>query len=112
MKINHQPPMPPTPIELTPETMPPTTAPKRSAAPPAKTEDTVSISQTAKALSATASSSVEGASAVELARQQKIAALKRSIDGGTYRVEPDKVAKAMIAELAAPTSNKGDKDVK
>lgn len=56
--------------------------------------DEVSISQAAKDLGT-----------VDLARQEKIAALKRSIESGTYRVEPDKIANSILAEITASNKN-------
>lgn len=108
MRINNQP-LPPLPIDSTTDT----TASKRATAgglSGAKPEDVVNISQAAKELSAIGTASLAGASRAELTRQHKIAALKRSIHSGTYRVEPDKVAKAIISELAATRST--GKDVK
>ncbi|MEO8725056.1 MAG: flagellar biosynthesis anti-sigma factor FlgM [Acidobacteriaceae bacterium] len=111
MRINHQP-LPPTPIDLSPDATAVTSTAKR-ATPGGpggiKREDGITISQAAKDLSAAASNSVDGTSPAELARQQKVAALKRSIDSGTYRVEPDKVARSIISELA---STRAPKDVK
>ena len=57
-------------------------------------KDEVRISRQAKELA------VESSATADSARQQKIDSLKRSIENGTYRVEPDKVAKAMISEFA------------
>jgi anti-sigma28 factor (negative regulator of flagellin synthesis) len=36
----------------------------------------------------------------QLAREQKIAALKRAVESGTYRIKSDKVAEAIISEIA------------
>lgn len=62
----------------------------------ATNKDEVRISQQAKSLA------TESSAAADNARQQKIDSLKRSIENGTYRVEPEKVAKAMISEFAPP----------
>ena len=111
MRIDHQP-LPPTSIDLSTDATAATSTAKRvTAGGPGgiKREDVINISQAAKDLSASASGAPDGASATDLARQQKVAALKRSIDSGTYRVEPDKVAKSMISELASTRVSKDAK---
>ncbi len=60
----------------------------------AKPDDVVRISQAAQDLS------TQENIAEEATRQQKITALKRAVESGTYRVEPEKVATAMISDLA------------
>jgi len=57
--------------------------------PAAKTQsDEVRISTAAKEMAA-----------ADAARQQKVEALKRSVESGTYRVEPEKVADGMIRAM-------------
>ena len=41
----------------------------------------------------------KGMAAADAARQQKVEALKRSVESGTYRVEPEKVADGMIRSM-------------
>ena len=65
-------------------------------------QDEVRISQQAKSLA------IDSSAAADNARQQKVDALKRSIESGTYRVEPEKVAKAMISELAPAIRNRDE----
>lgn len=45
------------------------------------------------------SSAAKQLSASETAKQQKLDALRRSVESGTYRVEPEKVADAMIRHM-------------
>ena len=77
--------------DLGPGRAKPTSKPEKNAA-----EDQVKISSTAKELS----------NAPDAARQQKIEALKRAFESGTYRVEPDKVAGAMVRSLLGETEEK------
>jgi flagellar biosynthesis anti-sigma factor FlgM len=66
--------------EAQPQTAPPT--------------DEASISAVAQALSQP-----------DPARQAKIQALKQAIESGTYRVDPEKVAQAMIREFVMPADS-------
>jgi flagellar biosynthesis anti-sigma factor FlgM len=59
--------------------------------------DTVSISDTSKEIRQTAS--LPSASPASQARVERIASLKRAISEGTYKVDPDKVADAIISEV-------------
>jgi flagellar biosynthesis anti-sigma factor FlgM len=56
------------------------------------TEDQVVLSSAAQELAA--------AQGPEELRQQKIESLKRAVESGTYRVEPEKVADAMLREMS------------
>ncbi len=59
--------------------------------------DTVSISDTSKEIRQTAS--LPSAPPASGARVEKIASLKRAVSEGTYVVDPDKVAEAIISEV-------------
>jgi len=45
------------------------------------------------------SSAAKEMAAADTARQQKVEALKRSVESGTYRVEPEKVADGIIRSM-------------
>ncbi|GAC1659952.1 MAG: hypothetical protein NVS9B15_23680 [Acidobacteriaceae bacterium] len=55
-------------------------------------EDAVNISSAAQTL----------VNSADAARLQKVEALKRAVESGSYRVEPDKVAGAMVSSMLPP----------
>lgn len=70
-----------------------------SDAPKSRTAQAKARDSSSEAEHVNISSAARELSAADNAKQDKIDALRRSIESGTYRVEPEKVADAMIRHM-------------